>query len=126
MKQYSNIHFPRPTRLPEHIPYVYSYLNCVPTGWQPLLQNLLDKISELDVDIGVLQIKEKFGSLRFYFRGEGKDYDKVHDLVGQAEVTSSETCVVCGEPGTMRHDGWISPYCDKHYKGSKGEEVDVY
>ena len=114
---------------PEHMrkDYEFDYLALVPEGWQPLLVNLLDKIESLeDVEVCVLQIKEKFGGLRFYYQGSGKDFPKVRVFVGEAEELSTKTCVVCGNPGTRRYGGWISPYCDEHYKQNEGEEVDVY
>lgn len=42
-----------------------------------------------------VQVKEKFGSLRFYYRG-GDDY--VSGLVAMAEAMSAVTCDVCGSP----------------------------
>lgn len=131
MKKYSKIIFPFPYlyRPPEHISkdYEFNYLALVPEGWQSLLSSLLDKIESLeDVEVSVLQIKEKFGGLRFYYQGSGEDFPKVRSLAQEAETLSTKTCVVCGNPGIMRHAGWISPYCDEHYKQNDGEDVDVY
>jgi hypothetical protein len=57
------------------------------------------------------QVKEKFGTLRFYYRG-GDDY--VSGLVSMAESMTSVTCEECGAPGTTGGKGWISTLCETH------------
>lgn len=57
------------------------------------------------------QVKEKFGGLRFYYHGG----DAVVDgMVRMAESWAATTCEECGNPGKMRHGGWIRTLCDKH------------
>lgn len=64
-----------------------------------------------------VQVKEKFGTLRFYF--EGGDAE-VHGMVALAEHMTKHTCEVCGEPGKLRNvRGWVTTACDKHYKVPK-------
>jgi len=55
------------------------------------------------------QVKEKFGSLRFYTNGFTDEMDK---LVDEAECKSEETCEYCGKPGKRRNDGWVRTLCD--------------
>lgn len=57
------------------------------------------------------QVKEKFGTLRFYYDG-GDDY--VRGLVSMAESMTEVTCEKCGKPGKMRGTGWIYTACDEH------------
>jgi len=57
------------------------------------------------------QVKEKFGTLRFYYNG-GDDY--ISGLVSMAESMSAVTCEVCSSPGTQQGGGWIRTLCDKH------------
>jgi hypothetical protein len=59
------------------------------------------------------QIKEKFGTLRFYYFG-GDDY--CHGVESMAESMSAVTCEVCGSPGKLRNGGWIRTLCDEHAK----------
>lgn len=59
----------------------------------------------------VVQVKEKYGTLRFYYDG-GDDY--VRGVVAMAESISAHTCEVCGNPGTSNHNGWITVRCDEH------------
>ncbi len=58
-----------------------------------------------------VQVKEKFGSLRFYYDG-GDEH--ISGMVRMAESWASHTCEQCGAPGTMRTGGWIKTLCDKH------------
>jgi hypothetical protein len=57
------------------------------------------------------QVKEKFGTLRFYTDG-GDDY--THGLISMAESMSAVTCEDCGNKGHIRHGGWIRTLCDVH------------
>lgn len=64
------------------------------------------------------QVKEKFGTLRFYYRG-GDDY--VHGLASMAESMSAVTCETCGAPGKLRGGGWYYTACDAH---TREEDLD--
>jgi hypothetical protein len=58
-----------------------------------------------------VQVKEKFGTLRFYTEG-GDDYT---DGVGaMAEAMSATTCEVCGKLGKLNDEGWIQCRCEEH------------
>jgi hypothetical protein len=59
----------------------------------------------------VLQVKEKFGGLRFYTNISD---DAISALVEAAKVESFHTCDVCGKPGARRGQGWITTRCDEH------------
>lgn len=59
----------------------------------------------------VHQIKEKFGGLRFYADKMSKH---AQGALRMAEAMAEHTCEYCGEPGEMRHGGWIKVLCDKH------------
>ena len=59
------------------------------------------------------QVKEKYGTLRFYYTG-GDDY--VDGVVSMAEAISASTCEVCGAPGKLREGGWLKTLCDEHAK----------
>lgn len=61
----------------------------------------------------VQQVKEKFGSLRFYYDG-GDEY--VSGLVSMAEAMSEVTCEVCGESGEARQVGWHKVLCETHHQ----------
>ena len=58
-----------------------------------------------------VQIKEKFGGLRFYYSG-GDEY--IDGMVRMAEVWAGQTCETCGNVGKRRDGGWIRTLCDTH------------
>jgi hypothetical protein len=59
------------------------------------------------------QIKEKYGTLRFYLSGNTPETDAIID---KAERRSSVTCEQCGKPGKMRGRGWLYTACNRHTK----------
>lgn len=65
---------------------------------------LRSKISQVEV----LQIKEKFGKIRVYYRGGN---EMIHHFVFMAEYMSEITCECCGEPGKLIRSGWFKTLC---------------
>ena len=61
----------------------------------------------------IVQVKEKFGGLRFYMDG-GTEAHRIG--VGFAEAMASRTCEVCGSPGERTDDGWVKTLCPEHAK----------
>jgi hypothetical protein len=57
------------------------------------------------------QVKEKFGTLRFYYHGGD---DEISGMVRMAEAMSAVICEECGAPGHQRSGGWIRTLCDHH------------
>ena len=70
-------------------------------------------VTEVIPQVVVEQIKEKFGTLRFYFRGGN---EKIYDLVEFAETLSGKICETCGNPGHSRGSRWVYTACDQHTK----------
>lgn len=106
-------------RLKTKYPEMYGNVYCgisIDTGWQKIIESLSANIdfyvkqSKIDYP-KVAQIKEKFGDLRFYY--DGGD-EQIHGMVRMAESWASNTCEVCGEPGKLRHGGWMKTLCDEH------------
>lgn len=68
-------------------------------GWFNLIYDLSDKITQFGKKNKikpfpeVLQVKEKFGKLRFYMLKHNDDIDK---LINEAEEESSKICFNCG------------------------------
>ena len=69
------------------------------------------KIPDECPQVVVEQIKEKFGTLRFYYQG-GDDY--ISGAVSLAESLTGHLCEECGGFGKVRHGGWIRVLCDQH------------
>jgi len=63
-----------------------------------------DSIPQVTLD----QVKEKFGTLRFYYSG-GDDY--IDGMVSLAESLTGVTCESCGNVGERRGGGWVHTYC---------------
>lgn len=91
------------------------------SGWFYILDKLCANIqhhidwknkSEVVVpQVTIVQIKEKFGCLRFYYDG-GDEY--ISGMVTLAESMSGVTCEDCGSIGERRSGGWIRTLCDTH------------
>jgi hypothetical protein len=54
------------------------------------------------------QVKEKFGTLRFYYSGGN---DVIDGMVRMAESMTGVTCESCGNVGERRGGGWVHTYC---------------
>jgi hypothetical protein len=59
----------------------------------------------------VLEVKEKFGGLRFYLNYQN---DLISTLIEVSQFESLHTCGVCGQPGQRRGDSWIQTLSDEH------------
>jgi len=72
----------------------------------------------------VTQVKEKFGTLRFYVNGAT---DKIYNMISEAENKSYTTCEVCGaDAKPVKRGGWYATLCTdcaekKDYKLIKEE-----
>jgi hypothetical protein len=67
---------------------------------------------EEEWQVETVQIKEKFGGLRFYI--DGGD-DTIYGMIDFAEHLSYKICENCGviEDVKVRSDGWVRTLCDK-------------
>lgn len=96
--------------------YSYTLLDDMPVGWKKAfglkfceeIQEALDKTNETNFEI--LQIKEKYGSLRFYCKPTTKE---VYKVIKKYEKLSERTCINCGAPATRITTDWINPWCDE-------------
>ena len=68
--------------------------------------NFLDKYR-------VVQIKEKWGQLRFYDNGYPVG-SAISDIIDKYSKLSENICIKCGKPDVhiLNYYGWISPYCE--------------
>ena len=92
-------------------------------GWFKLLWDLSKKIEKYKIT--VIQVKEKFGGLRYYYYYGGeetkdeKNWDRVDKIIIAAENLSLKTCELCGKRGKPNTDGWMSVLCNKCRKARK-------
>lgn len=96
-------------------------------GWEPLLRRLSARLERLieaqpeDERAAASQVKEKFGTLRFYLDG---GTDEMYVAIREAEVESAVTCETCGAPGKLRGPGWFIVACEEHARGGQACVVD--
>jgi len=77
-------------------------------GWFTLIHDLSEKLENIG-NIEATEVKEKYGTLRFYCSGGNQETDK---LIREAEELSAKTCEICGAPGELRGKHWLSTLCD--------------
>lgn len=64
-----------------------------------------------------IQVKEKFGTLRFYMWGH--ENEAINEAIRVAEEKSEVTCEQCGSPGELYGGGWLLTLCKKCAAKSK-------
>ena len=85
-------------------------------GWYKIIEKLTDDINAIIQRDNLEycyaeQIKEKFGTLRYYLSTET---DEMSDLILKAEDESEITCEVCGNPGELKNERyWLSVRCNE-------------
>jgi len=98
-------------------------------GWYTIILTLMEEIekvcTETNTSIQVQQVKEKFGTLRFYIQFNGstqKDetirkqaYERIYELIERAEARTEFVCEGCGEPSVQPNpsQGWVRTLCEK-------------
>ena len=88
-------------------------------GWFNILDQLMGNIQhhidwknkkeEVVPQVTLDQVKEKFGTLRFYYSGGD---DVIDGMVRMAESMSGVTCEECGSPGKRVGGGWVRTMCE--------------
>lgn len=93
-------------------------------GWYKILDELLKNIDDLkrdfDFEFSVLQIKEKFGALRFYYFVDVDNFkyvkficDFIDKFVETAEKNSRTVCELCGDTGKLyTSEAWVETRCE--------------
>jgi hypothetical protein len=88
-------------------------------GWFNILDQLMGNIQhhidwkngkeEVVAQVTLDQVKEKFGTLRFYYSGGD---DAIDGMVRMAESMSGVTCEECSAPAKTHGPGWIRTICE--------------
>jgi hypothetical protein len=96
-------------------------------GWRELLETVVARIADTLTAapssglVTIVQVKEKYGTLRFYWHGKDLSAAAEHaieDAVAKAEARSACTCEVCGRVGVLHARGdWLATACAEHAKG---------
>ncbi len=101
-------------------------------GWEPLIRRACEKLEPL-IDAYIRsansrdnnfpcasQIKEKYGTLRFYMSSET---DEMALICSKAELESEKTCEKCGAKGKIRGRGWYYTACEEHTREEDKDET---
>ena len=97
-------------------------------GWFKLIDNLCSLL-QFDIDhnkypqIEAVQVKEKYGTLRFYVNGSNPQQD---GMISFSEYLSGSICEHCGSmEDVSQTEGWIVTLCkdcmEKRNNKTKGE-----
>ena len=92
-------------------------LDEMPVGWRAAFgEDICKEIMEELVrnncvgSYQILQIKEKYGELRWYSQG---GTERIHrEVVPKYERISRWICIQCGQPATLVSKGWVAPWCN--------------
>lgn len=116
-------------------PHLYKkpiHFECGP-GWYDIIldisikiENILEKYADTHkvvegeeseyIEMFAIQVKEKYGTLRFYMTCET---DEISKLIQEYEAMSSQTCENCSAPAKMRGKRFLEVKCDKCYQEVK-------
>jgi hypothetical protein len=107
-------------RIPSHLP----------VGWFALVDRLCSDIEALlqgrAERLVVVQVKEKFGGLRFYYDWDAADdvaadhetvllRERVRAQVDEARARTTLICQRCGAPAVLNlYGGWTAALCERH------------
>ena len=98
---------------------VMTSANNIGEGWHDLVRELEADLTAMGVEWEILQVKEKFGGLRYYARltSQPEDFDEAlfWNRVHRAEGESYEICEKCGTRENVTNAGrWIVTLCATH------------
>jgi hypothetical protein len=83
---------------------------CVGAGWHGLIDELFD-LAEKE-NFTVVQVKEKYSTLRIYLHGATEE---IYKKIDKLEHRSSTICEVCGGKGRkIVRGGWLKTRCEEH------------
>ncbi len=95
-------------------------------GWYEIIREAAEKLEPLiakykktypgDCRPRASQVKEKFGTLRFYMSSQT---DEMCPIIDEVESKSCVTCEDCGKKGKLRTGGWLVTLCNKCNKENR-------
>lgn len=92
-------------------------------GWYKILAELFEQLSKYG-DIVLVQVKEKFGTLRVYYMGGiDENHEEIEKLIDEAEGKSAITCEMCGGEGKLTGEGWLITLCNECSRRNKRQTL---
>ena len=115
----------------DEINYEHTWWDDIPEGWAKafgiqMCDELLEILKEGNClnDYRIVQIKEKYGSLRIYDNGTPLEIrDKYYTWLQKYEDLSEKICIMCGEPATHETRGWINHVCESCYNEIENKRI---
>lgn len=87
-------------------------------GWESLVREVYAAKTGMGINVGIIQVKEKYGGLRVY-----TDYyhEQLEEVISDVGKRSFSVCEECGADGNLwlRRGTWYVTRCDAH----KGNEA---
>lgn len=95
-------------------------------GWFGIIWQLSEELSEKYPEVRAVQVKEKFGGLRFYIAGGSAE---VYEVIDAALIESSKVCELCEEGELCQRGSWVKTLCfrcriNNDYERYGGEEYE--
>lgn len=97
-------------------------LDAMPHGWRKAfgdkmceeIDNILKKANYQN-DYRILEIKEKYGQLRWYTNSMPNEIFEEHEnCIDRYTKLSEHTCIICGKSGKIDYEKfWLEPLCEK-------------
>ena len=85
----------------------------VDEGWYQIVVDCDKELRTIDPNYQILQIKEKFGGLRYYMTPcndtTEEQRDKMYEVISKYEAIAARTCEATGQPGVLMKSigGWL-------------------
>ncbi|UBF28542.1 hypothetical protein K9N68_12075 [Kovacikia minuta CCNUW1] len=102
-----------------HLPVTENLMSfgfCCGDGWFELLYSLSQQIQNYnlqhpEIPVIAIQVKEKFGGLRFYV---DQSVLEIEAAIAEAELKSLQICEITGRPGRLhRRNGYYQTVCSE-------------
>ena len=72
----------------------------------------------------LMQIKEKYGGLRWYDNGFPQEgFEEYRNWINKYEELSFKTCINCGKSAIGFTKGWITPLCKECMKDMEYDPI---
>lgn len=108
------------SKLPPDRPYIE-----VDEGWYGLVTDCDAELAAMDANYQLLQVKEKFGGLRYYFIPSAdttaEQRDAMYGVVAKYEAIAAKTCEATGKPGVLMKSigGWLKTLDPEYAENTK-------
>lgn len=102
----------------EDYDYTYTELDAMPEGWrirfgEEMVEEISQELKKYNFEdrYRIVQIKEKWGGLRWYDGGVPIN-SAVHNIIRKYERLSFKICIECGDLAVYETVGYVLPYCE--------------